>query len=630
MNKSQGVVTILCVGLLASASGPAAAVSEQDFFTEMPEVLSVSRLAQPLNETPGAVTVIDREMIRRSGARTVAELLRLVPGFIVSHFEGGARPMATYHAEYDGIVRHLQVFVDGRSVYSSLLVGSAAYGMLAVVLEDVERIEVLRGSNSAAYGANAFLGVINIVTRHAADSRGGMVSVSAGDGGVNDSVARIGWGDERAVFRVTAASRADHGFDKFNDSNRLDQVHLRGDLQPTAADDVTVTAGHAAFGWGVQPSATEKRDESWRNSYARLQWTRRLNATDQVQVGATVDEERYRDFFPLLRADGISRRTELEAQHSFSAAGGLRLVWGGQYHREQVDSPDLFADQPVQRFDLWRAFGNAEWKPHPDWVINVGGMYERHSIIGDRTAPRLMVNYHLLPGQTLRAGTTTAYKQPTLFELRADWRLGDTPVILARGAARPERVDATELGYLGEFRSLGVTADVRAFQEKVKDLLRYERPCGNCGNDLVNKDPNTQRGWETQLRWQPVEATQLLLNHTELRLVTEPGHTAPQDVYRAPRHFSTLAWFQRLPGDFELTVIHSRVAEFFYVRKSDMIPAYRQTDLRLGRRFLLGSTRAEAAVSIQAADGGHADYVQRSLPAMILDRRAVASLRLEF
>lgn len=629
-NKSQGVVTVLCVGVLAAASGRAAAVSEQDFFTEMPEVLSVSRLAQPLNETPGAVTVIDREMIRRAGARTVAELLRLVPGFIVSHFEGGARPMATYHADYDGIVRHLQVFVDGRSVYSSLLVGSGVYGTLAVVLEDVERIEVLRGSNSAAYGANAFLGVINIVTRHAADSRGGMVSVSAGDGGVNDSVARIGWGDERAVFRITAASRSDRGFDNFHDSNRLNQMHLRGDLQPTAADDLTLTAGHSEFGWGVQASASDMWDESWRNSYARLQWTRRLNATDQLKVGATVDEERYGNFFPLLRADGTSRRTELEAQHSFAAGRGLRLVWGGEYHRGQVESPDLFADQPVQRFDLWRAFGNAEWKPHPDWVVNAGGMYERHSISGDRTAPRLMLNYHLAPGQTLRAGTTTAYKQPTLFELRADWRQGDTPVILARGGARAERVDATELGYLGEFRRLGVTADVRAFREKVKDLLRYERPCGNCANDLLNKDPNTQQGWETQLRWQPVEATQLLFNHTELRLVTAPGNTAPQDVYRAPRHYSTLAWFQRLPGDLELTVIHSRMAEFFYVRKSDMIPAYRQTDLRLGRRFLLGATRAEAALNLQAADGGHAAYVQRGLPAMIVDRRAVATLRLEF
>jgi iron complex outermembrane receptor protein len=624
-------LTAAALGLgLAAAGACAAVVSEEDFFTEMPEVLSVSRLAQPLNETPGAVTVIDREMIRRSGARTVTDLLRLVPGFIVSTFEGSARPMATYHADYDGITRHLQVFVDGRSVYSSLLAGSAIYGSMAVVLEDVERIEVLRGSNSAAYGANAFLGVVNIVTRHAADSRGGMVSVSVGDTRLQDGVARIGWGDERAVFRITAANRQDQGFENIHDSSRVGQLHLRGDLQPTASDDLTVTAGHTDFAWGVQPTVSQRHDESWHNSYARLQWTRRLNATDQLKFGATADEERYENFFPLLRADGTSRRLELEAQHSFAAGRTLRLVWGTQYRQEQVESTDLFADQPDQRFDLWRAFANAEWKPHPDWVINAGSMLERHSIIGGRSAPRLMVNYHLAPGQTLRAGTTTAYKQPTLFELRADWRLGTTPIIQARGQAKPTRVDAEEIGYLGEFRNLGLTVDFRGFRERIEDLLRYERPCSGCPNDLLNKDPNTQQGWETQLRWQPVAATQLLFNHTELRLVTEPNHTGPQDVYRAPRRYSTLAWFQRLPGDFEFTVIHTRMAQFFYVRLGDMIPGYEQTDLRLGRRFTLGGTRAEAAVSLRAAGGGHVDYVQRSMPTMEMGRRAMATLRLEF
>jgi len=309
MGKFLSTAAALGVGLTVAAGGRAAVVSEQDFFTDMPEVLSVSRLAQPLNETPGAVTVIDREMIRRSGARTVTDLLRLVPGFVVSSFEGGGRPMATYHADYDGITRHLQVFVDGRSVYSSLLAGSAIYGAMAVVLEDVERIEVLRGSNSAAYGANAFLGVVNIVTRHAADSRGGMVSVSVGDTRLLDGVARIGWGDERAVFRITAANRQDQGFENIHDSSRVTQLQLRGDLQPTASDDLAVTAGHADFAWGVQPTASQRHDESWHNSYARLQWTRRLNATDQLKFGATADEERYENFYPLLRADGTSRRT---------------------------------------------------------------------------------------------------------------------------------------------------------------------------------------------------------------------------------------------------------------------------------------------------------------------------------
>lgn len=610
-----------------SAGAADAPLSEQDFLGDLPVVLSVSRLAQPLDETPGAVTVIDRETIRRSGAREVAEVLRLVPGFIVSHLESGARPIVSYHADYDGIVRHLQVFVDGRSVYSSLLVGTAITGLMGVVLEDIERIEVLRGSNSAAYGANAFLGVVNIVTRHAADTRGAMLATNLGEGGVQDGTARLGWGDERAAFRVTAASRRDSGFDNFHDDKLVDQVHFRGDLHVSPADEVMLLAGHTGYRWGLDRPA---RTESWRNSYASAQATRQLNATDQLKFGVQFDEERYLDFQPNLDARGISRRTELEAQHIFSAGGQWRFVWGGQYRREQVVSSDLFPDSPDQRFGLWRLFGNAEWKPHPQWVVNAGAMREDHSLAGPKTAPRLMVNFHVLRGHTLRIGTTTAYKQPTLFELRADWRANGVPQILASGKARPQRIDATEIGYLGEFRPLKLSADVRVFNEHVRDLLRFARPCGGCPNDVVNKDGNTQRGSEVQFKWQPLPDTQVLFNYMRLRLEPDAESTSAVDRYRAPRRNAMLALFQRLPHGFDFSLIHTYVSEFFYIRLSDMLPDRRQTDLRLARQFRIGATRAEAALTVRAAPGGHIDFVERNQPPHYLGRRAVASLRLEF
>lgn len=110
-----------CLFLLpepAIADRAAEHVSEKDYFGELPVVLSVSRLAQPLNEVPGAVTVIDRELIRRSGAREVAELLRLVPGFLLT-YRNGANPLASYHAGMDVYGSRMQVYVDGRSLYSS-------------------------------------------------------------------------------------------------------------------------------------------------------------------------------------------------------------------------------------------------------------------------------------------------------------------------------------------------------------------------------------------------------------------------------------------------------------------------------------------------------------------------------
>ncbi len=163
------------LALPAAADRTVEYVSEKDYFAELPVVLSVSRLAQPLNETPGAVTVIDAETIRRSGAREVADVLRLVPGFLISRRNGGSS-IAGYHAALDVYGARMQVYVDGRSVYSSYYLGDTHRGLAAVELADVQRIEVLRGSNSAALGSNAFLGVINIITYAAADTHGAAVS----------------------------------------------------------------------------------------------------------------------------------------------------------------------------------------------------------------------------------------------------------------------------------------------------------------------------------------------------------------------------------------------------------------------------------------------------------------------
>ena len=136
---------------------PRAVVSESDYLADVPTVLSVSRLAQALDDTPGAVTILDRNFIRMTGARDVVDVLRFVPGFqTTSAFETDA-PMATYHGRNDDWANRIQVLVDGRSVYSSLQQGSAGIGWQTLAMDDIERIEVLRGSNSATYGARAFL-----------------------------------------------------------------------------------------------------------------------------------------------------------------------------------------------------------------------------------------------------------------------------------------------------------------------------------------------------------------------------------------------------------------------------------------------------------------------------------------
>src|SRR5574340_785558 len=196
---------LLCLMLASGALPAQAALTESAFFDEMPVVLSVSRLSQPVSEAPAAVTVIDRDMIRASGFRDIPDLLRLVPGFSVAYTRDNTWAVG-YHGLGDAFSRRFQVLVDGRSIYSPHF-GAVHWGDLPVAIEDIERIEVVRGPNAAVYGSNAFLAVINIITQSAVQARGGLASVQYGEHGMAGLVARYGGGDDDTNWRVTLSAQ---------------------------------------------------------------------------------------------------------------------------------------------------------------------------------------------------------------------------------------------------------------------------------------------------------------------------------------------------------------------------------------------------------------------------------------
>ena len=269
--------------------------TEADYFAQVPVVLTASRLDQPLNEAPGAMTVIDRDTIRQSGARTVAEVLRLVPGYVLGGWNG-ANPLASYHVALDDFGGRNLVLIDGRSVYASSYLGDTHYGMMGVLLPDIERIEVLRGANSAAYGANAMFGVVNIITRHSADTVGGSAALSVGDNGIRDTYARLGVGNEARNVRVSVGEQRDRGYLNAFDDKRLGQVHVRADLQPSLADDVMVSLGVSELLAGEGYSATDKDNPFHqlrsRTSHAQVEWRRQLDDRNALQVSVDYMEDR--------------------------------------------------------------------------------------------------------------------------------------------------------------------------------------------------------------------------------------------------------------------------------------------------------------------------------------------------
>ncbi len=650
----------------------ASALSEADFLMDMPIVLSVSRLPQRLDETPGAVTILDRDMIRLSGARDVADLLRLLPGFQTStSFETGA-PLASYHGSFDAYSGRMQVLVDGRSVYSPFLFGGTATGLQSVAMADIERIEVLRGSNSAAYGARAMLGVINIVTRHTVDTLGRQATVATGENGIRDAQASIGWGQDGATFRLGLDRRGDDGLSGSNGHNLINRMNLRADLRASVRDEVGLRAGGLSIDSGegyVGKPDNPPHDRSFGAGYAQLDWRRSLGADEDVALSLSHTQESLRNSFAYsllsyknqvaafpdggnpaliqfknlvagidesidIDTNGRASSSALALQHTLRHSSVLRVVLGGELRREEVASRALYNTDAVLRTDYTRLFGNAEWRFADNALLNAGGMYERNNVRGDNFAPRLMVNWHVAQGQTLRFGVSRAYRSNSTFEQFADARYTSNGVLLkvtalASGDVQPERLLVRELGYLGDFPRLRAGLDIRVFHERIAGFVRGSKSVLPAGTtllastpwDYVNDEDFTIKGLEYQLKWRPWRDAQFIFNQTYTNINSIDAGT----VLPAPEVASSLTYLQKLPGGVDLSLMHQDSGPVVLTGSSSSHLAMTRTDLRLALPVQFGATRGEVALVVQNLGSPYLDFDQL----FKFQRRAFVTLRLE-
>lgn len=630
-------------GLAGTAAGQTPeAVSEKDYLDDVPVVLSVSRLPQRLDETPGAVTLIDREMIRMSGARDVADLLRLVPGFRVSSSFESNSPQGSYHTSLSDYSNHMQVMVDGRSVYSAYMQGSTGPGLQTVALEDIERIEVHRGSNSASYGARAFLGTINIVTRDPVETQGAQVQVAGGDNGIQDGLVRLGWGDDDARFRLTADGRADNSLRGASGPVRVQRANLRADVRASSRDMVELRTGQSVIDAGVGFAGdigNNVRTRQIDTSFLQLDWRRSLGVDEDLALQVSHTEEVIQDHFTYVPAPSVlidfggrASNQNLSLQHTLRAARTLRLVWGGELRRETIVSRPVFDTGASFVTDFARLFGNAEWRLHPDLLLNAGALFERNNLAGEHLSPRAMLNWRVAEGHTLRYGVTEGVRPPSNYEKHANVRyylggvLADS-VDVARGNVVAEKVRTQEIGYLAELPGHGLSLDLRLFEERVRGLVKrqaYDLPGSGFLNtsvfDYTNQEDFDIRGYEYQLKWQPWREGRVIYGQSALNSSQSVGN-GTVGAYRS----QSLMFMQHLPAGLDFSLVYSEADATHFPGLDQAAPATSRTDVRLAKALRLGGHRAELSAVVQNLGEPYQDF----LPRFRFHQQAYVMLRLE-
>jgi iron complex outermembrane recepter protein len=452
------------------------------------KVTSVSRKEKSLSQTPAAIFVITRDDIRRSGLSSIPELLRMVPGLDVARIDSNKWAI-TSRGFNERFADKMLVMIDGRSVLTPLSSG-VYWDVQDTVIEDIERIEVVRGPGATLWGANAVNGVINIITRKAKDTQGLLVSAGAGSEQQGSSAIRYGGEFGRSGFyRIFAksdntqssSSRADDSFKMLRGGFRADwnlSTHdaftVQGDLYSGDADQSTEGfISPSVLSWGTFNNRSALIGG---NILGRWQHTSSACFDTTVQMYAEYDG---RDQTGVL--SDHRRTVDFELVQHFSARHGNELTWGGDYRHDADDTVGSLniSFNPANRgTNLVGAFLQDEFTVVPERLwLTVGSKLEHNSYSGFALQPNVRMLWAARPTQSFWAAISHAAENSSRFD--ADIRTNDEPTVnrygittltaaLGTHSLPPESVLAYELGYRAQVTER-LTFDAAAFLNYYSD-----------------------------------------------------------------------------------------------------------------------------------------------------------------
>lgn len=624
--RAAAFIAALTIGLMApgQAREGELPLTEADFFTQLPNVLTAARLVQPLTEAPVAMTVIDRDMIDASSATNVADLLRLVPGFQVTYTEG-IEAVSTYHGFADQYPKRMQVLVDGRAVYNPGYNG-VVWASLPLTINDIDRIEVVRGPNAAAYGSNAFLGTVNIITRRPEARDRVEVRTMAGSGATREIELAVADQGDGYAFGVTGSFSENDGFVDKRDDNLSRLFNATAVLYPTTSDTLTFKLGGRDTAFDSE-SFRIPRSREYRSHYQQFTWDRTLSDTEDLRVQAyhsafdnpddAIDGQVYIDY------SVATHRYDLEVQHRWAPSDGWRISWGGGLRRDTVRGEGAFDQADDIERDMARLFANVEWRANPGVTVNAGLMAEHFESIGNYLSPRLAVNWKVAPRQTFRASVARAYRMPNTLEQRGQLKVYDAAsrnllgyFFVGRADNDPEQIDSFELGYLWDVPDWNGVIDLRLFHNEVTGVL-YE----TVNRDLPQPTPFFPRsvlryeaagsvrttGLELQASLRPTADWLLHLAYAYAK--TGGGYVTTIDSgdrlnYRdaepsVPRHTLTLLAARELGHGWRLSGTAQHVSEMEWLGEGDDVDRVARFDAKLSKRFRHSGGDVELSLNVQ-------------------------------
>ena len=630
------------LGLLAwilAPPGPLAAeppASRPGSLAELPledllnvEVTSVARQEQSLSESAAAVFVITQDDIRRSGATSIPELLRMVPGLDVAQISANTWAITArgFNAQF---ANKMLVLMDGRTLYTPLFSG-VFWDTQDTILADLDRIEVIRGPGASVWGTNAVNGVINIITKSARETQGGRLAAVVGT--EDKGIVSLRYGGalkhggayrayvksfDRDGFERDAGGEAADDWRAFRTGFRMDASVAGGDSLTVQGDAYRGRTGNTITELSLAPpfQAPSDIEEEISGANVLARWSHATSSTSGLSLQAYLDTyDRQSDLF------GERRVTfDADLQHHFALGTGQRFIWGVQARRTEDRTNDTFRTSftPDRRDDDFFSAFVEDLVNLSDsrWHLTLGSKFEYNDYIGFEVEPTVRLLARLGERSSAWGAVSRALRSPSRADrdaranLQAFPTLGPPALVAVFGNPnqRAEEALAYELGYRAQW-SEAVSFDAAAFYNEYDGLRTAQTEASFAEANpppahlvfplrFANRSDGHSYGAEVVCNWRVTDHWKLSGWYAWLRVAIDQDPsstvTAAAEDADVPRHVAYFRSSLELPRSFNFETSLHFVDE---LRKQD-VPSYLRADLRLGWR---PTARIEASVGVRNA-----------------------------
>ena len=487
--------------IAAELGGPAGSSDASgDLFEE--QIVTAGVRASSESKAPASLTVIGEDEIRMSGAATIPEILRRVPGVDVAEMNP-SDVNVSIRGFNRRVANKVLVLVDGRSVYQDFL-GATLWPLLDVAVQDISRIEVIRGPGSALYGANAFAGVVNIITKIGDESSGARVFMQGGDHGTFQGGVSAGGRSGKLTYRTTVAyDRADKWTKdvadarvdmspQFSQQNRSREIQRADMAANYDFGKIQVQAGGGFDNMAIEIvplGALRTFGNTGQSGFARLEVD-----SGQTKIKAFWNGLRMTsgpEYWPTgllsiqstIRSDVIDLSTQ--TGFDFKALGQHHLNIGAGYRYKGIEWGYLALNNGAPKYQQnhFNAFLQEEWQPTKKFSVILSYRIDRDPLLyqqnvtagGIVQSPRGTLLYEFKPEQVLRFTVGSAFRAPTFLESYIDLfaPIPNEPALGVRFQGdpklQPEQMLQAELGYRGRIGS--IQPDVVVYGEKITNLI---------------------------------------------------------------------------------------------------------------------------------------------------------------